>query len=244
MKKKMILLIWLTSISFIGFSQDFRKVGLGIGYHTTSIVGDSVRPFELSLRYRIDNKHTLQVYAPLWLKKEEQKLKDAKPNFMKQEDYDMYNHTWSRSLWGIGVGYDYAFFSYSLLDFFAGVSADFQWYEYREDSHYMYYGLIQGVVDRPLVYEDFYKEERLSYYWDRIKGVSVIPNMGIRFITPKLTVEGKINLNMSQLNKKAYYSSETKAWYSSTTWESFYPEKNKQELSIRPNISINLSYYF
>ena len=85
MKKKMILLIWLTSISFIGFSQDFRKVGLGIGYHTTSIVGDSVRPFELSLRYRIDNTHTLQVYAPLWLKKEEQKLKDAKPNFMKQE---------------------------------------------------------------------------------------------------------------------------------------------------------------
>ena len=68
--------------------------------------------------------------------------------------------------------------------------------------------------------------------------------MGIRFITPKLTVEGKINLNMSQLNKKAYYFSETKAWYSSTTWESFYPEKNKQELSIRPNISINLSYYF
>ena len=77
MKKKMILLIWLTSISFIGFSQDFRKVGLGIGYHTTSIVGDSVRPFELSLRYRIDNKHTLQVYAPLWLKKEKQKLIEA-----------------------------------------------------------------------------------------------------------------------------------------------------------------------
>ena len=74
MKKKMILLLWLTSISFIGFSQDFRKVGLGIGYHTTSIVGDSVRPFELSLRYHIDNKHTLQVYAPLWLKKEKQKI--------------------------------------------------------------------------------------------------------------------------------------------------------------------------
>ena len=133
MKKKMILLIWLTTIPFIGFSQDFRKIGIGFGYHTTSIVGDSVRPFELSLRYRINNKHTLQVYAPLWLKKDNQKIEHW-ADFTKDEHKKMYKQIYTHSLWGVGVGYDYTFYSYSQFNLFTGINADFQWYEYRKDK--------------------------------------------------------------------------------------------------------------
>ncbi len=62
MKKKMILLLWLTTISLVAFSQDFRKLGIGVGYGTSSIVGDSIHPMELSLRYRLDRKHTFPVF--------------------------------------------------------------------------------------------------------------------------------------------------------------------------------------
>lgn len=245
MKTKLILLTCVLTISFILSAQDFRKFGIGVGYSTSSIVGDSVSPFELSLRYRINDKHTIQMYAPLWLKQDKQVQGDDKPDYMKQEHLDMFNHTYTHSLWGMGAGYDYTFYSYFLFNFFTGVNADFQWYEYREDSRYMYYGLIQAV-SRPTVYDDYYKEERLSYYWDRVKGISIVPNTGIRFSTPKLTAEAKINLYVSRLNKQAYYFGKRKGiWEDSwTTWESFYPDKNREELSIRPYISFHLSYYF
>lgn len=245
MKTKMILFIVLILPFNYGQAQEenFRKFGIGVGYHTSSIVGDSVKPFEVSLRYRIDNKHTLQVYAPLWLKRDKLLRSDPKPDYMKQEHYDIDNFTWKHQLWGVGIGYDYAFYSYSALDFFAGLSADFQWYEYREDRHYVNYNLIEGIT-RPPVFEDFYISEHQAYYWNRKKGISLIPNLGVRFVTPKLTVEGKLNLYASQFNKKVYYFNEVIYPYTSSTWQSFYPMDYRNELSIRPEISFNFSYYF
>ena len=175
MKTKMILLIWLVSISFIGFSQDLRKIGIGFGYHTTSIVGDSVRPFELSLRYRINNKHTLQVYAPLWLKKDNQKIEHW-ADFTKDEHKKMYKQIYTHSLWGIGLGYDYTFYSYSQFNFFTGISTDFQRYEYRNDYYNINYIQLGPIDNRPPVYDDFYKKIETSYYWDRKTGISIIPN--------------------------------------------------------------------
>lgn len=77
-------------------------------------------------------------------------------------------------------------------------------------------------------------------------GISIIPNTGIRFATDKITMEAKLGLYFSGFNMKAYYFGKEKGLFDEEwmgTWESFYPEKNKQELCIRPNISIALSYY-
>jgi len=236
MKKKMILLIWLTTIPFIGFSQDFRKVGLGIGYHTTSIVGDSVRPFELSLRYRINNKHTLQVYAPLWLKKDNQKIEHW-ADFTKDEHKKMYKQIYTHSLWGIGLGYDYTFYSYSQFNFFTGISTDFQWYEYRKDFYHINYIQLGPIDNRPPVYDDFYKKIETSYYWDRKMGISIIPNTGIRFATDKITMEAKLGLYFSGFNMKAYYFGKEKGLFDEEwmgTWNRFILKKtNKNFVSVQ-----------
>ncbi len=245
MKKKMILLIWLTSISFIGFSQDFRKIGIGFGYHTTSIVGDSVRPFELSLRYRIINKHTLLVDAPLWLKKDNQKIEHW-ADFTKAEHKKMYKQIYTHSLWGIGLGYDYTFYSYSQFNFFTGISTDFQRYEYRNDYYDINYIQLGPIDNRPPVYDDFYKKIETSYYWDRKTGISIIPNTGIRFVTEKIAVEAKLGLYFSKFDMEAFYLGKEKGLFDEEWmgwWKSYYPDKSKQEYTIRPNISIALSYY-
>lgn len=166
-----------------------------------------------------------------------------KPDWMKQEHHDLFNHSFRKSLWGIGIGYDYTFHSYSVLDFFAGVSLDYQSYEYREDETYMYYGLIEGVYDRSPVYEDFYKEERSYYYWDRVRGISVFPNSGLRFSTSKFCVEAKFGLYCSRIYKKAYAFDRRKALYSEWKGESFYPEKNRKGVFLSPDILIGFTCY-
>lgn len=243
MKTKKVFLLLLI-IPVIGYTQEFRKWGVGVGYRTTSIVGDSVRPFEISFRYRISDKHTVQVYAPLWLKKYKHNNQLNKPDFMKQEHYDIFNHTWTHSLWGVGVGYDYSFYSYSYFNFFAGVSADFQEYKYKEDYHNIDYKLAHAVYNRPTVYEDYYKEEVITYYWNKTNGINLIPNTGIRFSTSKITAEAKINICLSYLSKSARYSSKLKniLYEEWNTWDIFYPKSN--EVKVHPNLSLVLSYYF
>lgn len=54
------------------YSSGFRKIGVGIGYNSNSVIGDSIRPLELSLRYRINDKHTFRVYTPIRLKRYKQ----------------------------------------------------------------------------------------------------------------------------------------------------------------------------
>lgn len=71
MKKNILfILLFLPFLSYAqkGESDGFRKFGVGVGYSFNSVMDDSIRPIEFSLRYRINNKHTLQVYMPIRLK--------------------------------------------------------------------------------------------------------------------------------------------------------------------------------
>ena len=246
MKKKNILwLVFLWAMCTPIFAQEnFRRIGIGIGYYSSSIVGDSVHPFELSVRYRINSKHTVQLYTPLWIRREKGLLRGPKENFVKQEHHDMYNETWTHSLWGIGVGYDYTFYSYSGFNVFTGCNLDFQKYEYRYDLKHMLYQLLHPVYDREPVFEDHVVAEINFFYWDRVKGANFIPHIGIRFLTPRLSIEGKLSLCMSWLHKKAYSYGYEKWPASTSTWQSYYPDKYRSEIGIRPNLSVHLFYYF
>ena len=93
---------------------------------------------------------------------------------------------------------------------------------------------------------DFYKKIETSYYWDRKMGISIIPNTGIRFVTEKIAVEAKLGLYFSKFDMEAFYLGKEKGLFDEEWmgwWKSYYPDKSKQEYTIRPNISIALSYY-
>lgn len=66
----------------------------------------------------------------------------------------------------------------------------------------MLYQLLHPVYDRDPVFEDHVVAEINFFYWDRVKGANFIPHIGIRFLTPRLSIEGKLSLCMSWLHKK------------------------------------------
>lgn len=118
------IILSLFSISLNVNSQSERSVktktiGVGLGYSISSSIGDSVSPINLSLRYRLGQKHTFQFYVPFYLKRSR---KEELPG------------NWKETNWGIGVGYDYLFYSHSLLDFIAGVKGNYWWYQDRYDE--------------------------------------------------------------------------------------------------------------
>ena len=86
MKSRLTLLLLL--IAFTTHAQDSyyhnqTQVGAGIGSNFVTIVGDNVKPTEISMRFRIHRKHTLQLIIPIF------KQSDS---FKSRETY--YKHHW------------------------------------------------------------------------------------------------------------------------------------------------------
>ena len=223
MNKKNILLTILLSTTVIMYSQDFRKFGIGVGYSTSSIVGDSIHPLELSLRYRLDKKHTFQLYVPLYQNK---------------TTYDYgYSKTVRDRFIGVGIGYDYSFLTYSNLDFIAGINTDYSWFENRENYHENY---------------DYYENEVLMgkqdykyYTWKRYKGFNISPNTGIRLSYHNLSTEVKLNLMISNMRRKRYAYSEFKRYEQlPPAISEEFPVYTIYYSKLQGYLSFNLSYYF
>lgn len=219
-------LLFLLIIPFIGFAQvdqptGFKKFGVGVGYNFHSVMNDSIRPLELSLHYRINDKHKLHLFAPLSYDKKELRNVDD---------------TWKKTLWGIGLGYDYAFYTHSFIGFFAGVSTDYQKYQNRHDKYY------KGP--RYSSDESLYEVEETYYYWDKVNGLNIVPNIGLRFSLKQLTSEIRLNVPLSRLRKESYSFYKEIYPAGNSTWESLYPDRKINELKTSVNISAYISYYF
>ena len=67
MKQRLtLLLLLIASVAHAQYDYyyDGPMFGVGVGYNFTSLVDDDVRPFEISLRYRINNDNLLQLFVP------------------------------------------------------------------------------------------------------------------------------------------------------------------------------------
>lgn len=119
---KKITLSLLLFISFMGYAQTEQpsqkhKFGVGLGYNINSVMDDSIRPVEISLRYRINDKHTLQLYVPFL--KQNHSFRSEVPSFhLVQTVLDT-----QKNALGIGIGYDYRVYSYSFVDLLVGARA-------------------------------------------------------------------------------------------------------------------------
>ena len=227
---KRIILLFLLSYPILGFSQNdkpttFKRFGVGIGYSTYSVMSDSIRPIELSLRYRINDKHALQLYTPVSINKVT--INDAIVNTHKKKSY------------GIGVGYDYTFYNHSIIDFFTGINISYQWFESRRDWY--------SIYDRALDDGGYIEIEANYYYWDRVKGAVFTPNVGMRFtVSNRVIIEPRINVLLSVLSKEShsYYQERNTDQSGWATWESFYPDKRINDFEIQAGGSIHVYYCF
>lgn len=217
--KKLTLLFFIL-LPYIGYAQTEQPVkqhmfGVGLGYNLNSVMGDSIRPMELSLRYRLNNKHTFEVYTPIF--------------FNKVHTKDGTNDVKKQTLLGVGIGYDYTFYTHSYLNFFAGISADYQWYQNRWDFHRM------NVQEN---------KDWVYYEWNKLNGINVKPNIGLRFSFTHLDFESKINLFISKTHHERYAYSEKTFLYSSMISEVFFPDEKFNKLQIGSDLLIKITYLF
>lgn len=227
---KRAIFLFLLIFPFLGFSQTyqpetFKRFGVGIGYSSQSVMSDSIRPVEFSLRYRINDRHTLQLYAPVAMSK--RTIDDAIVNTQKKK------------LFGIGLGYDYTVYNHSFLGFLIGFNASYQWYESRRDWH--------SIYNRDLGDGSYVETESIYYYWDKVKGMIISPNVGIRFsINRRVMIEPRMNVLISILHKNSYSFHQRRNTHESAwaTGESFYPDKDIKEFEMQSGGSIHLYYYF
>lgn len=149
----------------------------------------------------------------------------------------MTEHTIKKKLFGIGAGYDYSFYHHSSLHFFTGINTSYQWFENRMDLHYF-----ENIVSE---YGQYVKES-IYDYWDRVRGVVISPNVGVRFSTDRVMIESRINVPISILNKKSHSFYQTKNAHESSwaIWEGFYPEKEMKDFEMQAGGSIHLYYMF
>ena len=107
------------------YTVDQPMFGIGVGYNFVSIVGNDVRPVEVSFRYRINNNNMLQLYVP-FLHQNDDFTSQGHPDI---ELIDTSLDSKKR-LYGVGLDYDYALQTFSALDFVVGLRAEYQLYKY------------------------------------------------------------------------------------------------------------------
>ena len=103
------LMFLITGTSHAQAEQPAQKhrLGIGLGYNFNSVMGDSIRPAEISLRFQINDKHTLQAYVPI--------------GFNRLSTQDGTNDVKKQTLWDVGIGYDYTFYTSTHLIFFCRI---------------------------------------------------------------------------------------------------------------------------
>lgn len=187
---KRTLFLFLLIFPVLGFAQtnqssDLKKIGVGIGYNFNSVMGDSIRPIELSLRYHINDRHTLRIYAPIRLKRYKQQaievpFKDGKS---------------TQHLFGVGLMYDYALQWKNDFYWIIGVGGDYQWMKSDNVRNY-------PVNDVDIVLNHISKW-KINY-----DAYNFYPLVGVRYAYNKFGIEAyyKLQCSMLKIKESGFYN--------------------------------------
>ena len=231
MKSRTTLLLLL--IAFITHAQDSyyhnqTQVGAGIGSNLVTIVGDDVKPTEISMRFRIHRYHTLQLVIPIFKQSDSFRSRD-------NAQIPLVNTSLStkKSLYGIALDYDYALHTYSLFDFIVGVRADFQHYKYRTNL----------ANKHPIV--NNYINQELTHTQKKTSNYLISPNAGLRLNLGNLSLDGKFLLTMLSTNGDIDTTVERRRGeqsnISSTTTE--FSDKISNKFKVKPGVVLSVSFY-
>ncbi|MGI6047207.1 MAG: hypothetical protein ACOYEG_04270 [Petrimonas sp.] len=241
MKKKTVLLTLISLVFLKGgviYAQTEQpakqhKFGVGLGYNFNSIMGDTIRPMELSLRYRINNKHTLQLYIPV-LRRNQAFRSEAASYHLVQTVLDT-----KKRAFGIGIEYDYTIYSCSFIDFIVGAKAEYLSFNHETDMSNNHIwtdpdsGHRYGAID-------------YTFYTRKGNWLSISPEIGIRAEWNRLFFDAKFLLSGVFLKKEFYKRLKTEKYIQNKTesdqvdWT--YPAT--ESFKVKPAVSLSVSYYF
>ena len=226
MKPKITLLFLL--IAFIANAQyDYynnqTQLGVGIGSNLVSVVGDDVKPTEISMRFRINRKHILQLYMPYLKQNDTFKSKgDPEMGLIKT------SLNTKKRLYGIGLDYDYALHSFSSLDFVVGLRAELQLYQYRT-----------RLTNTKFSSGSNYSDIEFTYHNKETRNHIVSPSAGLRLNLNRFSIDAKVLLSMLSTKGDVDGSIEINKGMPKD-WTDHISKKFK----LKPGISISTSYFF
>lgn len=232
MKSRLTLFFLL--IAFVAHSQydyyyDGPMFGVGLGYNFTSIVGDDVRPFEVSFRYRINNKSLLQLYLPLL-------MQDDSFGSKRHPEMELINTSLDskKCVYGIGLDYDYVLQSYSSLDFVIGLRGEYQHYRHKTNLTNRYASSSSINVTE------------LSYSNKENGNFIVSPNAGFSLNLNRFAVDAKFLLSMlsikGDVDNRIERQKGVKPNITSTTKE--WSDEISNNFKLKPAIMMSMSYFF
>lgn len=203
--------------------------GLGIGTNLVSEVGNDVRPVEISLRVRFNRKHTLQLYVPFFNQSDSFKSKDAADMGFIRSSLET-----KKSLFGVGLDYDYALYTFSSLDFVVGLRAEFQYHKYRTEL----------TNQHPP--KNNYNNIELTHRSKKTTNYLIGPNAGLRLNFNKFSIDAKFLLSMLSMRGDVENMTEKKTGeqpnMSSTTKE--WTDELSNNFKLKPGAMVSVSYYF
>lgn len=231
MKSRLTLLFLL--IASITYAQDFyyhnqTQVGVGVGGNLVSVAGNDIKPTEISMRFRINRNHTMQLFFPIY-----KRTDSFKSNEISQTPLINTSLSTKKSLYGVGLDYDYALHTYSLLDFIVGLRAEFQLQKYRTD-----------LSNKHPVTNNYINQE-ITHTDKKTTNYLISPNAGVRLNFGNLAFDAKFLLSMLSKNGDTDGTIERRSGeqsnISSTTTE--FSDKISSKFKLKPAVAFSVSFY-
>lgn len=236
-KLTLLFLILFASLAHAQYYYDFDEgpmFGLGVGYNFVSMVGDDVRPVEVSFRYRINDDHLLQLVVPFLHQNDD---------FTSQEHPDMELIDTSidskKRVYGAGLDYDYALQRFSSLDFVIGMRVEYQLYQYRTNLVNRY-----SKFDSDL--SENYQATDISYSDKKTNNFIFSPNVGMRLKLNRFAVDAKFLLSFISRRGDVDYSIEMQKQLESNIVSSTeeWTDEISNKFKLKPAVMLSMSYFF
>ncbi|NLC49991.1 MAG: hypothetical protein GX762_06450 [Bacteroidales bacterium] len=216
------------------YTVDQPMFGLGIGYNFVSIVGNDVRPVEISFRYRINSNNMLQLYVP-FLHQNDDFTSQSHP------DIELVNTSLDskKRLYGVGLDYDYALHTFSALDFVIGLRAEYQLYKYTTNLTNNYTQSTTGITNS-------FDATDLTSLNKKTRNYVISPNVGMRLYFNKFAIDTKFLLSMISSRGDVDHRIEAKKNLTSnivsTTEE--WTDEISTKFKLKPAVMMSVSYFF
>lgn len=175
--------------------KDGKQLSIGIGYNFRKVPGylESMKPFEVTANYSINNRHSFYITLPLYIKNRNSMNEDDNP-YSSQELLKL-----KRRLYGINLGYDYHFIQRRNFSEFIGIGFDY--YRTKERIESVNYDSSRD------------KKENVSH--DFIQNIyALAPQFGVDYSIEHFKVELKYKYAFARIRKNEKYNFTTgeKSW--------------------------------
>lgn len=174
----------LLLIPVIAYSQSENKekkqnkFGIGVGYSFNSVLGDSIHPFEIVLKYRLKDRHTFYLNVPFQISRKHKDLSSENQNA---------EHWKQKNVYGVGGGYDYTIPITSNFSGFVGLGFE---YTYFKDQ-------FKGYTERTET--PVYKAHWKAFV--KKNAYSLLPSTGVRYSIGHWEAEMRYKLYVSKIKE-------------------------------------------